>query len=242
MLSSELPSFEQHVDVVEAETSGPLVAPFLRGAPRFATFVGVSIKNRMSNKRRLALLIPWALQRSGSLSIVVGDYIHRFNYMAVEGLPPADAAQKAFSSGKRALRAARSILSEARAEDRAVVLSSLDLTGTIECQAIYKDVLRYYDRNATFVSDVTEEVSSFLSRTCQDHDITTGGRLEVLKSYVLEEIAMFLHLYNTGHLVEIYPGPDLAIMRNIAAGHYDDFPFQCPHRTHVSVCVSPPMT
>ncbi len=46
---------------------------------------------------------------------------------------------------------------------------------------------------------------------------------------------MFLYLYQTGRVIEIYPGSDLRIMQNIANGQYLGFPLPCPHRTHIAV-------
>jgi len=226
---------EDGVHLLPEQTSGPFVEAFLRASPPSPCFLGLSIRNKMSNRSRLEVLIPWVARRAHTLTVVIGDYIHRHNLIAFNEMQISEAARKAFALGSRATRAARRILS-GRTGCR--VLSSADLTETPGCKQILKAVSEYYASEPTFMRDVTAEVTAFAARALPKSTAArTGHLLTVLKDYVLEEISMFLYLYDCGHAVEVYPGADLTIMRSIALGLYPRFPVPCPWRTHISVNV-----
>lgn len=224
------------VNLSQGETSGPLVDAFLCATPPSPCFLGLSIRNKMSNGSRLEALIPWVARRTQTLTIVIGDYIHRHDLVAFDGIPISDAARKAFSLGARATRAARRIVGD-RAGCR--VLSSADLTETAECKRILRVITDYYSAEPTFMRDVTQQVIAFAARSVPESTAARNGQLlGILKDYVLEEIAMFLYLHDAGYAIEVYPGPDLTIMRKAAIGLYPRFPIPCPWRTHISVHVS----
>lgn len=226
------------VQVNPSETSGPLVDAFLSQAPLFPAFLGVSIKNRMANRQSLQRIIPWVYKHSHTAMIVIGDYPHRHNLVALRGLSPHDALKKAMADGSRVFRTALDIVNTIEAEPGFTVCSAADLIETVDCRSILQTVARYFDRGGVFVRDVLQAVSDYANRA---HPGSPKGHatrtLPILKDYMLEEIAMFLHIYRLGYSIEVYPGADMPIMRKIARAAYPTFPYTVPERTHVSIQV-----
>lgn len=58
-----------------------------------------------------------------------------------------------------------------------------------------------------------------------------------LREYMIEEVALYLYLYQQGFTTEIYPGRDMKVLRKIAANQYRGFPYDFSERTHISVAV-----
>lgn len=227
------------IQVVDADTSGPYVLPFLQGQLPSSAFIGLSLKNRMANRRCLEELIPWVRERAGRVLVVVGDYPHRHNLMALRGLPADEALSKAMRDGRRTLRAARSVVSARCSGGGVTVCSASELIETASCRTILRTLETYYEAGGQFVHDVLSAAMRYARRAAGPARFEMDEALPRLKQYLLEEIAMFLHLSSTGFDVEVYPGPDLGLMQAIAQASYDSFPFSCPHRTHIAVSVEP---
>ena len=228
----------QTIEVVNAYTSGPLVKSFLARQKPAPSFLGVSIRNKMSNKSHLRVLIPWLLARSEKTCIVIGDHIHRMNFMAFDGLSHSEANLKAFNAGKSVTKCLRSIISGLQINGTVEILSSAAITETPECQNLLRNILTYYHLNHPFSEHVEKELADFLYRVPSDRQ-PPKETYGLLKDYILEELAMFLYLYSAGFKIEVYPGPDLRLMQNVVLGSYSNFPFSCSERTHIAVRIQP---
>lgn len=220
------------------ETTGPLVRPFLDGTKLYPCFLNLSVKNRMANKRSLAELIPWVQQRASKTVVVVGDFQHRHNLIALRGLSPSAALSKAMSYGARTIRVAERLIDEIGASETVCVSSAADFIETQECNSILAAVCDYHSRGGRFAAHTAEAATGYLNRLPKTLPVDRSPMtLDRLVSYLLEEVAMFIHLGRCGYQTEVYPGPDLPILRHIASGSYFGFPFTWPNRTHISVNV-----
>ena len=86
------------------------------------------------------------------------------------------------------------------------------------------------------MQDVVNVSIQYATRACPELPSQHSTKvLPVLKNYLLEELSMFIYLYDMGYPVEVYPGSDLDLMRRIAIGEYGNFPFKCPERSHISI-------
>jgi len=227
------------IQVVDTATSGPYALPFLQGQRPSSALVGLSLKNRMANRRCLEELIPWVKERAVRVLVVVGDFPHRHNLMALRGLSANEALTKAMRDGRQTLRAARSVASATCPGGGVTVCSASELIETASCRTILRALETYYEKGGDFVLDVLSSAMRYARRVGDPARFEMDEAIPRLKQYLLEEIAMFLHLSSTGFDVEVYPGPDLGLMRAIAQASYDSFPYSCPHRTHISVSVKP---
>ncbi len=225
------------VRIHEKETSGPLVEAFLAGESPCPAFLGVSIKNKMANRRTLCEAIPWLSWHASAALVVIGDYPHRHNLVALRGFSPHGALKKAIADGSRALKTARDIARDI-GNGNPVVCSAADLIETVECRSVLQSLSAYFNQGGGFVKDVLQAALSYAAHARPDLPRSHATQvLPILKDYMLEEVAMFLHLHHLGYAVEVYLGADLPIMKNIALGRYPGFPYACPERTHVSIQV-----
>lgn len=237
----------EDVAVIPDETSGPLAEAFLEQRNDAGVFVGLSVRNRMVNRRSLELLLPWVFRHAstgGGLPsrIVVGDHLARHNFAALEGHSVAAAADKAARLGDRPRRHAAEVIREHGLEGSVILQSCSELIETDRCRVIKEQVRQFAARNPGFDADLSAEVQRFIRRrglatAATESKINDGRVADALAAYVIEEVAMFLLLYEMGYFVEVYPGADLGIMRRIASGSYTDFPVRCPLRTHISVAI-----
>ncbi len=95
------PERRPSVTTVPAHTSGPFADLVTTGQGRFPASLGISLRNKMSNRKHLEILIPWVVEHSSEAIVIIGDYIDRFNHAALSSLPFGLAASKALKQGKR---------------------------------------------------------------------------------------------------------------------------------------------
>jgi len=62
--------------------------------------------------------------------------------------------------------------------------------------------------------------------------------IEISSQYLLEEIAVFSSLSEQGWKVELYPGPELTVLIDIAKGQYSDIPEGLKERVNVELRIS----
>ena len=229
----------QPITVLPDHTYGPLVADFLSGAGHHRAFIGICIYRPMSNRSFLQDLIPWVRARSPDLKILVGDYLERHNLVAFEGLPVEQAASRVQKRGGKILRAVERILAHTPGSGHAPTTDFRSEMEHSEYASTYDKLLAYHDRNPLFAADVRREVERFVSDS-KRYDVKVKRDVlrsnpEALDLYVLEEVAMYIHMYLTGYTIEVYPGQDLSILRKIAERTYTRFPFDYSQRTHIGV-------
>ena len=103
----------------------------------------------------------------------------------------------------------------------------------------YERVKSAYNDNEVFRNDILEATKGFVHRISLSkpkrysfHEPNQNP--DWLRVYLLEEIAMYVNLFYEGYTVEVYPGADSPILRNLAEGKYGIFP-EYKTRTHISV-------
>ncbi len=225
---------------VDTESSGPLVRGFWNGQ-RPAAFVGVCLNHRMSTASFLSTFLPWVAERTSRLLVLVFDYLERHNEIVFNGLPESEAAERVMKRGEAAADSCRSALrGEGLAEGQDFFLRSYrDEIETPGYKALHQSVSDAFAHNPAFAEDVRSSASEFVARMdsakpkrFRNH--TPQRDTHRLHEYLLDEIAMYLHLFQAGYTVEVYPGPDSPVLQNIALGKYGIFP-EYAERTHVSV-------
>lgn len=227
-------------EAVYSESSGSLVRDFWAGK-KCPAFVGVCLNHRMSSISFLQKFIPWVAEHSDPLLILVCDYLERHNEMAFNHLSESDAVERVMLQGEKIQKIT----------DDAFV--SCGLSGKVDCRVMnfrgavedpsfrqyYELVNSAYDNNEAFREDVLMETNGFVRRIA----LTKPKRYSYhepnhdpdwLRVYLLEEIAMYVNLFFKGYTVEVYPGADSLILKNIAEGKYGIFP-EYENRTHISV-------
>lgn len=227
------------IQVLNDHTYGPDAHTFLDGGSNLSAFIGICAYRPMSNRSFLNDLIPWVLERSNHIKIIIGDYLERHNLMAFEGLTEEEAVEHLFKKGQKIVRSVNRILQEYKQSHKLAVVDFRTEMGLRGFKKVYEATLGCYKSNPLFASDIRREVERFVTDSKRyDQDLKQSVLAEKaaeLDKYVLEEVAMYVHLYLQGYTIEVYPGQDLPVLRKIAENTYKDFPFKYSKRTHIGV-------
>ncbi|MEP3479756.1 MAG: tRNA-dependent cyclodipeptide synthase [Fuerstiella sp.] len=225
----------KHFDVKmnDLHTNGPLVSDFLSG--QVSCFVGLSPTTPHVNAGRLRAIVDWTLERTESVMIVQGYFVNRWNLMVFDHLPMEVCEELVRKQvGKFQRRLGRIVADKVNVNLR--VFDWEAELKTYEYAAIKNKIAVFSLKNERFLELVDQSVKRFTLR--QDQLELSSLELNCLREYVIEELAMFIRIYQMGYKVEIYPGEDMEIMAACSAGNFVDFPFPCAERTHVSLRVS----
>lgn len=202
-------------------------------------YLGISIENTVFKGDSLKALINWASQRFEQCLVVVGDDLCRFNRRIVDGLTPDQALDAARRQGDAFIDQAGGFIesiprgnvkltrwnehlqSDLYREARAV-LDRLFATDTDFRDAIEKDAVSFTERQNSRAGKMFVEMPEAIELCCQ---------------YLLEEIAVFSALSARSWHVELYPGPELHALLDVARGKFADIPKALTDRINVELKV-----
>lgn len=227
------------VEINPAETHGLLLERVLAGCPS-PCILALSPDTSFVNKGRLSAILQWLLPKVSRLAIAEGSFLTRWNLCVIDGLSEHEAEQ--IAEQRHELTATR-IAKIAQAFCSTKHIEVLDWPSVVRSPAfigIRDRVESYSARTPSFEQGIDSVVVEYLCRMRTRGESVSLARpqLKLLRGYVFEELAMFVHLYQAGLHVEVYPGDDLEIMHQFAAGHFKDFPFDLSARTHISLRLS----
>lgn len=209
----------------------------LAGGKPAKAFLGVSLKNRMSNPPNLRNSILWLARYVPFSLVVIGDMYYRHNLMALRKMSLESATEAAIKEGRRIQRVALRAIEDFGFSDRVEVITAAQLMGWDDYSPMLQMVRELFAASNEFAEDARSSAREYLGRVdpagSGDH-----GKLNVLKEFVLEEVALSLQLYAQGFILDVYPGDDLHALQGITSGRYPGSPFRCTGRTFISLDLS----
>ena len=202
-------------------------------------YMGVSIGQPNFTCDRFRTVLQWISRNSETCLIVIGDDLLRFNIMAEKGI-----------SEKASLIISRHI---GESEEHFIATLTRDF---FDCRFIitrwrnwtesqefrdYHDALKILNKtDSAFADSVRKSANGFLSRRVKRRttlNVPANLAVELSVAYLLEEISVFCLLASKGWNTEVYPGPELSVLEEIAKGKYQDVPPPLKHRINISLRV-----
>ncbi|MBN2642791.1 MAG: tRNA-dependent cyclodipeptide synthase [Victivallales bacterium] len=230
------------IEINDINTNGLLVNSFLDSHENISCFVPICPYSYMANPPFLKEYIPWLMETGHEILIIVGDYLERHNIAFFKDVPIDEAWQDSRKKGNKILKTVNTIISEHQGYSHVNATSTVDFILSSQCKQILSELESYFKNNNSFRKDVLSQTENMLENTNRmptDQQIISKGSLENLCRYMLEEIALYIFLYQRGYQVEIYPGRDMEILQKMVNKQYPNFPYDYKYRTHISVTVSP---
>jgi tRNA-dependent cyclodipeptide synthase len=199
--------------------------------------MGISLDNPVFGGRYLAAMLAWATEMFDSCLIVVGDYLRRHNEQILNGLAPDAAAEAAIAAGDRFLETTASLFDLYSRQKVQVIRwrECLDYKEYAESRAMLDELFATDER---FRESLRKDALSFVDRQNQrNRDLAAAEQeaVDVSCRYLLEEIAVFSALSEQGRKVELYPGPELEVLVDIAEGKFENIPRGLKERINVEL-------
>lgn len=229
------------VRVSRSESGGRKLTDFFAtsGMP---AFIDISPGGTAANTGGFSSLVSWALGFASKVIVVEGSYVARWDLQALESLSRVDAERESRKRSRIASRRlSRALLGlPGSTSGRATLMDWEDILSTSEFSEIHATLRSDVRSNASLAHAVRELALAFLARMKPQRPTVSRDPVPLLEEYVTEELAALLYFYVAQRIdVEVYPGPDLKILRDAANETHPQFPYRIPNRTHISVALSP---
>ncbi len=204
-------------------------------------YIGISLDNPGFHGKSFQALLLWAIGNFEQCLVVVGDYLCRFN----EQIYSHTNCDQAVDSARRR---GDSFMQKAEEFFRQIPTRRLSVTRWEPClqSAEYKEAKIVIDElfasDPNFQASVERDAFSFVKRlTRRDKKpiVSTEEAIELSCRYLLEEITVFSSLSQQGWEVELYPGPELGVLVDIAKGEYERAPQGLKKRINVELAILP---
>ena len=204
-------------------------------------YMGISLDNPGFEGKNLQALLLWALGNFDKCLVVVGDHLCRFNEQIFNTSSRDEAAEAARCRGDSFMNKARNFFQQIPAK-RLVVTRWKPCLKSNEYKEAKLVIDELFASDDSFRASVERDAFSFVKRQRkrdQKPIVTTEEAIELSCRYLLEEITVFAALSEQGWEVELYPGPELGVLADIAKGRYVRVPEGLTKRINVELAIHP---
>ncbi len=200
-------------------------------------YMGISLDNPVFEGNSLRALLHWATERFEHCLVVAGDYLRRHNEFILNGLDRERAAAAAVSAGDEFIEKARDIFAETDG-DKVELIRWRQCLAFVEYEHSRAALDKLFAADEAFREAVSRDAVGFVERQ-RDRNrrlaVDEAGAIEISCEYLLEEIAVFSALSERGWHVELYPGPELHVLVDVAAGRFADIPQGLRERINIEL-------
>lgn len=203
-------------------------------------YLGISLENPLFEGDSMLAMFLWAAEKFDQCLVVVGDYLSRFNEQIISGCDETKAGELAIKLGDSFIARTRDLF--ARFPQEKIHLTRWREHLQSERFRSSKKLLdAIFISNEQFRAAVEYDALSFVKRQ-QKHNLELAAPMEeairLSSQYILEEVAVFSVLSESGFTVELYPGPELRFLAEVARGEYPAVPTGLKNRVNVELKIA----
>lgn len=200
-------------------------------------YLGISLGNPLFRGDTLHSLLLWINDHFDECLVVVGDYLQRYNEQMF-------GAREGDSAGLEAIRAGDAFIAESYPIFDRLPSSKFRLTRwmsyleTTEFSKTKRVLDELFISNYEFRASIDRTSVEFINRQVRNKKVPVVDReraIALSTRYLMEEIAVFSVLVEKGYEVEVYPGPELPVLTEIAHGHFPNVPEPLKRRVNVEL-------
>jgi tRNA-dependent cyclodipeptide synthase len=200
-------------------------------------YMGISLDNPQFYGKNMEAILSWVTKNFEQCLVVVGDYLRRYNEEIFSGTESKVREAVSFQAGDAYIGQTKEILGRYKEPQIKVVRwkDCIEKAGYKTARSILDNL---YSADDLFRAAVQKDSLSFLNRQRrkrQEPAVPMEEAIDISSKYLLEEIAVFSVLSEEGWNVEVYPGPELGVLVEMAKGNFKDIPAGLKKRINVEV-------
>jgi tRNA-dependent cyclodipeptide synthase len=189
-------------------------------------YLGISLENPLFAGDSLKAMLIWAAEKFEQCLVIVGDYLSRFDEQIITGCDENHAGLLAIKRGDLFISQTREIFGCLPA-DRVRLTRWKEHLQVEQFRKSKKILDEIFESDEEFRASVKYDALSFVERQKKHNQrlaVEADVALRLCCRYILEEIAVFSMLSERGWGVELYPGPELRVLAEVAKGRYPRVP------------------
>jgi tRNA-dependent cyclodipeptide synthase len=200
-------------------------------------YLGISLENPLFEGETLRAMLAWACEKFEQTLVIVGDYLSRFNERIQNGCDLDKAGELAEGLGDSFITQTKGLFDKLPAEKIRLTRWKEHLQHE-EFRDAKKTIDELFKMNGEFRASVEYDALSFVKRHKKRNRNFAVGMEEAIElscEYILEETAVFSSLSQRGFSVELYPGPELRVLAEVAKGLFPGIPPGLKTRVNVEL-------
>ncbi len=202
-------------------------------------FLGISINNPIFLEQKIEFLTDWLYENLSECKIIVGDHLHRINEYILYGENIVNATEKSRKRGALIAEHLTKILHKYN-KNRLSLEFWAQYSKDEECQYEREKLKSLYQQNNNFQASINDLATTFIdkqiSRGCHIH-VNKGKAINFSVKYILEEMSVFSILIKRGYKVQVYPGTQLNILKELAKGKFPEIDTNLKHGIYIDLTV-----
>lgn len=203
-------------------------------------YLGISIGNPQFRGESFQVLLEWISHHFDECLIVVGDYLQRYNEHIFYNRQAKEAEIESLRMGDAFLKESEKYLSLLPKEKFRVTRwkSFLDSPEYHKAKKILDEL---FVSSFEFRESIDKTSTEFISRQMKNKKspvVDKKTAIALSTQYLLEEIAVFSVLVENGWAVEVYPGAEIPVLVDIAAGKFPHIPPALKQRINVELRIT----
>ncbi len=200
-------------------------------------YFGISLDNPHFSGKSLQALLLWGVSNFEQCLVLVGDYLRRYNERILKGSTDDEAARAVHELGDVFMQKTEEFFHQLPGKRVTVTRwkPCLESSEYKKSRALLNEL---FASDADFRESVEKDAFAFVRRQTkrnQKFAVSPEEAAELSCEYLLEEIAVFSALSEQGWKVELYPGPELNVLVEIANGKYQNVPQGLKERVNVEL-------
>jgi len=200
-------------------------------------YLGISLENPLFEGETLQAMLAWASEKFEQTLVIVGDYLCRFNERIITGYDLDKAGGPAVALGDSFISRTKGLFDKLPPGKVRLTRWKEHLQHE-EFHVAKKAIDELFKTNEEFRASVEYDALSFVKRQKKRNRNFAVGMEEAIGlscEYILEEVAVFNLLSQHGFSVELYPGPELRVLAEVAKGLYPGVPAGLKNRVNVEL-------
>lgn len=189
-------------------------------------YLGISLKNTIFWEEGFEQILAWAADNFESCLIVVADYLHRHNEEILHRKGEQESIKSALDLGKKYVEQLLPKLAK-YPNKKFKIVHWQELVEQNAYQKSATILAELYLKNKKFKQSIDNSATHFILRQEEQDVILAVSQKEAIGlsvKYLLEEMAVFDMLVAQNWQVEIYPGTQLPILKQISKGDFANAP------------------
>lgn len=203
-------------------------------------YLGISIGNTQFRGESFQVLLEWISRHFDECLIVVGDYLQRYNEHIFFNRQAKEAEIESLRMGDAFLKESAEYLNRLP-EEKFHVTRWKSYLDSPEYHKAKKILDELFVTSFEFRESIDKTSAEFISRQMKNKKgpvVDKKTAIALSTQYILEEIAVFSVLVENGWAVEVYPGPEIPVLVDIAAGKFPHIPPALKQRINVELRIT----
>jgi tRNA-dependent cyclodipeptide synthase len=181
-------------------------------------FLGISLSNPFFHGKHLSRILKWVDYNFEDCLIIIADHLHRFNEYIFTGSDSDTANRECSQMGESIHKSIEELIKQI-GESKFKILHWLEFVNTPEFRINHEKINTYFNQDAKFKKSVLRSCELFIDKQLKKrYQIYVTREIAIKKSceYILEELAVFSILIERGYFIQVYPGTQLEVLKEIA--------------------------